>query len=127
MPLATRASRALLVTVEGIAFSGKSTLVTNPNELLSDLDPPPFFPREPGGTPAAERIRQLRLNPGLDMDPWTEVSCYAGAPSDLVRREFLPRPENGEGVICDRFLDSSLAYQGARPDLGLDAVRGLNA
>lgn len=115
------------MTVEGIDFSGKSTLICNLERYLAELDPPPFFTREPGGTPAAEAIRQLLLDPELEMDSWTEVYLYAAARSDLVRREILPRLENGEVVICDRFLDSSLAYQGAGRGLGLDAVRGLNA
>jgi len=61
------------------------------------------------------------------MDPWTEVYLYAAARSDLVRREILPRLENGEIVLCERFLDSSLAYQGAGRGLGMAEVRELNA
>ena len=114
------------MTVEGIDFSGKSTLARNLETYLADLDPPPYFTREPGGTPAAERIRQLLLDPELEMDPWTEVYLYAAARADLVRREILPRLENGEVVLCERFLDSSLAYQGVGRGLGLEAVRELN-
>ena len=95
--------------------------------LLAGLDPPPYFTREPGGTPAAERVRTVLLDPGLDMDPWTEAYLYAAARSDLVRREILPRLKNGRLVLCERFLDSSLAYQGAGRGLGLNAVRELNA
>jgi dTMP kinase len=95
--------------------------------LLVDLDPPPYFTREPGGTPAGERIRTVLLDPGLDMDAWTEAYLYAAARSDLVRREILPRLKNGRVVLCERFLDSSLAYQGAGRGLGLVAVRELNA
>ena len=95
--------------------------------LLSELDPPPHFTREPGGTPAAERIREVLLDPDLDMDPWTEAYLYAAARSDLVRREILPRLESGRVVLCERFLDSSLAYQGAGRGLGVAAVRDLNA
>ena len=95
--------------------------------LLGDLDPPPYFTREPGGTPAAERIRAVLLDPELDMDPWTEAYLYAAARADLVRREILPRLDNGELVLCERFLDSSLAYQGAGRNLGVTAVRELNA
>lgn len=115
------------MTVEGLDFSGKSTLARNLETLLSDLHPPPYFTREPGGTPAAERVRELLLDPDLDMDPWTEVYLYAAARADLVRREILPRLESGELVLCERFLDSSLAYQGGGRGLGLAAVRGLNA
>jgi dTMP kinase len=107
-------------------FSGKSTLIRNLRALLSDLDPRPYFTREPGGTPAAERIREILLDPELDMDPWTEAYLYAAARADLVRREILPRLENGELVLCERFLDSSLAYQGAGRGLGVAAVRELN-
>ena len=115
------------MTVEGIDFSGKSTLARNLKTFLADLEPPPYCTREPGGTPAAERIRQLLLDPELEMDPWTEVYLYAAARADLMRREILPRLENGEVVLCERFLDSSLAYQGVGRGLGLDAVRELNA
>ncbi len=115
------------MTVEGIDFSGKSTLARNLETYLADLDPPPYFTREPGGTPAAERVRQMLLDPELEMDPWTEVYLYAAARSDLVRREIRPRLESGEVVLCERFLDSSLAYQGVGRGLGLDAVRELNA
>ena len=115
------------MTVEGIDFSGKSTLTRNLKTYLADLDPPPYFTREPGGTPAAESVRQLLLDPELEMDPWTEVYLYAAARSDLVRREILPRLESGEVVLCERFLDSSLAYQGVGRGLGLEVVRALNA
>jgi dTMP kinase len=94
--------------------------------LLSGLDPPPYFTREPGGTPTAERVRTVLLDPELDMNPWTEAYLYAAARSDLVRREILPRLKNGGVVLCERFLDSSIAYQGAGRGLGLAAVRELN-
>jgi len=110
-----------------VDFSGKSTLVRNLKALLSDLDPPPYFAREPGGTPVAERIRKVLLDPELEMDPWTEAYLYAAARVDLVRCEILPRLERGEVVLCERFLDSSLAYQGAGRGLGVAAVRELNA
>jgi dTMP kinase len=115
------------VTVEGIDFSGKSTLARNLGTYLADLDPPPYFTREPGGTPAAERVRQLLLDPALGMEAWTEAYLYAAARADLVRREILPRLENGRLVLCERFLDSSIAYQGAGRDLGIAEVRELNA
>jgi dTMP kinase len=113
--------------VEGLDFSGKSTLVKNLRALLSDLDPPPYFTREPGGTPAAERVRAVLLDPNLEMDAWTEAYLYAATRADLVRREILPRLENGMVVLCERFLDSSIAYQGAGRGLGTTEVRELNA
>ena len=126
-PLVGRAFSGFFVTVEGLDFSGKSTLMRNLGALLSDLDPPPYFTREPGGTPAAERIRTLLLDPEVEMDPWTEAYLYAAARADLVRREILPRLRDGRLVLCERFLDSSLAYQGYGRGLGLVAVRTMNA
>ena len=99
----------------------------NLKTLLSDLDPPPYFTREPGGTPAAEKVRAVLLDPELYMDPWTEAYLYAAARADLVRREILPRLRKGTLVLCERFLDSSLAYQGSGRGLGIEAVRELNA
>ncbi len=122
--LAARTFSGLFVTVEGLDFSGKSTLARNLEALLPDQVP--YFTHEPGGTPAAERIRGVLLDPKLDMDPWTEAYLYAAARSDLVRREILPRLKDGGLVVCERFLDSSLAYQGVGRGLGLAAVRELN-
>jgi dTMP kinase len=100
--------------------------VRNLKALLADLKPAPYFTREPGGTPAAEQIRAVLLDPEQDIDPWTEAYLYAAARADLVRREILPRLERGHLVLCERFLDSSLAYQGAGRGLGVASVRGLN-
>lgn len=94
--------------------------------LLAGLDPPTHFTREPGGTPAAERIREVVLDPGLEMDAWTEAYLYAAARADHVRGEVLPRLEAGENVLCERYLDSSLAYQGEGRGLGVGEVRALN-
>lgn len=69
----------------------------------------------------------MLLDPDLDIDSWTEAYLYAAARADLVRREVLPRLRRGENVLCERFLDSSLAYQGAGRGLGVSAVRELNA
>jgi dTMP kinase len=99
----------------------------NLEALLAELVPPPYFTREPGGTPAAERVRTVLLDPEVEMDPWTEAYLYAAARADLVRREIALRLKNGELVLCERFLDSSLAYQGAGRGLSLPVVRELNA
>ena len=69
----------------------------------------------------------MLLDPELDMSPWTEAYLYAAARTDLVRCEILPRLQNGALVLCERFLDSSLAYQGSGRGLGIEAVRELNA
>lgn len=101
--------------------------MSNLKPLLSELDPPVHFTREPGGTPAAERIRGVLLDPGIELDDWTEAYLYAAARADHVRLEILPRLERGETVFCERFLDSSLAYQGYARGLGAKDVRELNA
>jgi dTMP kinase len=95
--------------------------------LLAASWPPTHFTREPGGTPAAERIRSIVLDPALDMDALTEAYLYAAARADHVREAILPRLEAGENVLSERYLDSSIAYQGFGRGLGVDAVRALNA
>jgi dTMP kinase len=95
--------------------------------LLAGSRPSTHFTREPGGTPAAEIIREVVLNPGTEMEAWTEAYLYAAARADHVRGTILPHLEAGENVLCERFLDSSLAYQGFGRGLGVDAVRALNA
>ena len=95
--------------------------------LLAGSYPPTHFTREPGGTPAAERIRALVLDPGVEMDAWTEAYLYAAARADHVRKTILPHLEAGENVLSERYLDSSVAYQGFGRGLGVDEVRVLNA
>ena len=94
--------------------------------LLAGSDPPTHFTREPGGTPVAEHIRELLLDPEIEMDAWTEAYLYAAARADHARRRILPRLARGENVVCERYLDSSLAYQGFGRGLGVEAVRELN-
>jgi dTMP kinase len=113
------------VTIEGLDFSGKSTLVRALKSLLVGTGT--HLTREPGGTPVAERIREILLDPGAEMDAWTEAYLYAAARADHARAEILPRLERGQDVVCERYLDSSLAYQGVGRGLGLEAVRGLNS
>ena len=95
--------------------------------LLEGSRPSTHFTREPGGTPAAEIIREVVLDPGTKMDAWTEAYLYAAARADHVRGTILPRLEAGENVLCERYLDSSLAYQGFGRGLGVEPVRALNA
>lgn len=106
-------------------FSGKSTLV---RLLRENLPTPPgtFFTREPGGTPAAERIREVLLDPDLEVDAWTEAYLYAAARADHVRNGLRPALADGAVVVCERYLDSSLAYQGAGRGIGVEEVRALN-
>lgn len=94
---------------------------------MEGSEPRTHFTREPGGTPAAERIREVVLDPGLEMDAWTEAYLYAAARADHARREILPRLQRRENVFCERYLDSSVAYQGHARGLGVEAVEDLNA
>lgn len=119
--------RGVFITIEGLDFSGKSTLVGVLKRMLENSEPRTYFTREPGGTPAAERIRSLVLDPSIEMDDLTEAYLYAAARADHTRREIVPRLERGENVVCERYLDSSLAYQGVGRGLGLEAVRDLNS
>lgn len=113
------------MTIEGLDFSGKSTLVRASKGLLEGTST--HFTREPGGTPVAEKIRGILLDPETEMEAWTEAYLYAAARADHARAEILPRLRRGQDVVCERYLDSSLAYQGFGRGLGLDEVRGLNS
>jgi dTMP kinase len=81
--------------------------------------------REPGGTPLGERVRELLLQ-GDGIAPWAEAALFAAARAELVEEVIGPAIERGAVVICDRYLDSSLAYQGVARGLGIDRVLQLN-
>src|SRR5439155_20233245 len=81
--------------------------------------------REPGGTVVGEAVRQVVLH-GHDMTPWAEAALYAAARAEHVEHAIRPALERGEDVVCDRYIDSSVAYQGFARGLGEDKVRELN-
>jgi dTMP kinase len=111
----------VLITVEGLDGAGKTTLVTGLARAL-----PVTVLREPGGVEVSERIRALLADPSLDVDPRAEALLFAAARAQLVASRVRPLLEAGEWVLLDRFVDSSLAYQGGGRALGVDAVRSLN-
>jgi dTMP kinase len=113
----------LFVTIEGIDRSGKTTQARRLAEALGD---DAVLVREPGGTPAGERIRELLKDPGVTLDPRTEALLFAAARAELVAQVIRPALEAGRVVVSDRFLDSSLAYQGHARGLGEDEVRRVN-
>ncbi len=115
-----------LITIEGVDGAGKTTLVAALAAKLSELGLPVRVLREPGGVVAAERIRDLVKDPELTIGPHTEALLYAAARAQLVEEALRPALEAGDWVLLDRFVDSSLAYQGAGRDLGIEAVRELN-
>lgn len=113
--------RGLFITIEGPDGSGKSTQIENIRKFFSDKNIEIVFTREPGGTPIGERIREIILdNRFKEMDPMTEAMLYAASRAQHVAEIIRPALESGKTVICDRFVDSSLAYQGYGRGLGDD-------
>jgi len=110
-----------LVTIEGLDGAGKTTLASALAERLGAT-----LLREPGGVEASERIRDLVKDPALEVDPRAEALLYAAARAQLVASLVRPLLDAGTTVLLDRFVDSSLAYQGAGRGLGVDAVRAIN-
>ncbi len=115
----------VFVTFEGVDGSGKSTQARLLAETLRGEGRQVVCVREPGGTELGERIRSLLLDDG-SIAPWAEAALFAAARAQLVAKVVGPALLRGADVICDRFLDSSLAYQGVARRLGIDAVLELN-
>jgi dTMP kinase len=111
----------VLITIEGIDGAGKSTLAQALAEHLGAR-----LLREPGGVELSERIRDLVKDPALRVDPRAEALLYAAARAQLVAERLNPLLGEGNIVVLDRFIDSSLAYQGAARGLGVDEVRAIN-
>jgi dTMP kinase len=120
-------SRGRLITVEGIDGAGKTTLIERLAPALADRGRPVEVMREPGGVALSERIRDLVKDPALAVDPRAEALLYAAARAQLVAERLRPALDGGDWVLLDRFIDSSLAYQGAGRGLGIEAVREINA
>jgi dTMP kinase len=106
----------VFISLEGIDGSGKSTQA----KLLAEaLGPETLLIREPGGTEAAERIRELLADPTVELDPFAELLLFLAARADLTARVIRPSLDAGRDVVADRFADSSVAYQGAARGLGV--------
>jgi dTMP kinase len=112
----------LFISLEGVDGSGKSTQA---RLLVEALGPETLPIREPGGTDAAERIRELLADPALPLEPLAELMLFCAARADLTERVIRPALEAGRTVVSDRFSDSSVAYQGAARGLGVGEVIGL--
>jgi len=112
----------LFISFEGIDGSGKSTQA---RLLVEALGGGTVAIREPGGTEAAERIRELLADPDVELEPLAELMLFLAARADLTERVIRPALEAGRHVVADRFSDSSVAYQGAARALGVGEVIGL--
>ncbi|MGO3152416.1 MAG: dTMP kinase [Galactobacter sp.] len=127
-PVPPDALPGVFLVFEGGDGSGKSTQTRRVAEALQERGMEVVLTREPGGTPIAEQLRSLVLDPAnAPVDDRTEALLYATARSSHVHRVILPALRRGAVVVCDRFVDSSLAYQGVARGLGIDTVARLNA
>lgn len=118
---------SLFVTFEGGEGSGKSTAIKSLVEKLKQEGFDILLTREPGGTPISEQIREVILNKqNTNMDPVTEAYLYAASRRQHVVEKVRPALKEGKLVLCDRFLDSSLAYQGGARGLGFDMILDIN-
>ncbi|MDA0164423.1 dTMP kinase [Solirubrobacter ginsenosidimutans] len=111
----------MLITVEGLDGAGKTTLISGLARSLGAV-----VLREPGGVELSERIRALVADPSLSVDPRAEALLYAAARAQLVAEKLRPLLDEGATVLLDRFVDSSLAYQGGGRGLGVEEIRALN-
>jgi dTMP kinase len=103
----------MFITFEGPEGSGKTSHLPQLRDYLLGLGYPIYCTREPGGTPIGDQIREVILtNKNTEMDPRTEILLFQASRAQLVEQEILPRIEQGEIVLCDRYADSTIAYQG---------------
>jgi dTMP kinase len=114
----------MFITFEGTEGCGKSTLIRNLSTRLQTLGVPHLVTREPGGTRTAEEIRKIILNE--EMDPLTELFLYEAARAEHFKTTIAPALKQGNWVLCDRFTDSTLAYQGYARGIQLPMIRTLN-
>ena len=115
----------MFITLEGLDGSGKTTQARLLGARLEAEGVEVVLTREPGGTPLGEEIRNLVLHGG-DVAPWAEAALYAASRAQHVEQLIRPALERGATVLCDRYVDSSVAYQGIARGLGLERVLELN-
>jgi dTMP kinase len=119
-------ARGRLITIEGLDGAGKTTLAKSLEAALRARGVDIRLSREPGGVRVAERIRELVKDPSLEVGPRAEALLYAAARAQLVEEALEPLLSGGTWVLLDRFVDSSLAYQGGGRELGIPAIREIN-
>lgn len=118
--------RGFFVVVEGNDGAGKSTFLNRLEKEFREEGVDALFTREPGGADVAEKIRSLLLDPEITMGARTEALLYAAARADHVEKTVRPALEAGKIVLCDRYVLSSLAYQGYGRSLAIEEVRALS-
>ncbi len=117
----------MFITLEGPEGSGKTTAIKVVYEKLKELGKEVVLTREPGGVNVSEKIREIILDPkNTEMTAKTEALLYAAARSQHLSQVIIPAIDAGKLVICDRFIDSSLAYQGVGRNLGFEGVYVIN-
>lgn len=116
----------LLISLEGGEGCGKSTQAGELARRLRELGRPTTLTREPGGTALGERLRQVLLDPGASLDARSEFLLFAAARAQITTEVIKPALERGDIVVCDRFGDSSLAYQGYGRGLKVEDIRAIN-
>ncbi len=117
----------MFITFEGGEGAGKSTAIKRIVEKLTSEGYEIVLTREPGGTPIAEEIRNVILDKkNTAMDPRTEALLYAASRRQHLVEKVIPALKEGKLVLCDRFIDSSLAYQGGAREIGIDNVYNMN-
>ena len=118
--------RGRLITIEGLDGTGKTTLAAGLQQALARSGVQARLLREPGGVETSEAVRAIVKDPSLSVGARAEALLYAAARAQLVEQALQPALAAGEWLLLDRFVDSSLAYQGAGRGLGIEAVRELN-
>lgn len=121
------ANKGIFITVEGGEGAGKTSAIRLMEQLLQQAGYEVVVTREPGGIPIAEQIREVILDShNTEMDGRTEALLYAAARRQHLVQKVIPALEKGHAVLCDRFIDSSLAYQGFAREIGMDEVFEIN-
>lgn len=121
-------AKGLFITIEGTDGSGKSTQIGKMKDYFQQKGYDPIITREPGGTQISEKIRNIILdNTNTEMSPVTEMMLYASARAQLVFEVIKPALSQGKVVICDRFIDSSYAYQGYGRGIDIKYIESVNA
>jgi dTMP kinase len=119
--------KGLFITFEGVEGSGKTTIISNVYKQLKEKGFDVLVTREPGGIKIAEQIRKVILDvTNTEMDKRTEALLFAAARRQHLVEKIIPALNEDKIVLCDRFIDSSLVYQGLARDLGVDAVYDVN-